>query len=99
MQPTLVTRLREITLLPRPIGCILLIYIICMRAYPVIIALWMYPCILFSQTNISGIVNSYRKVIGINTVQSGLKLDDASGINVNDRVMVIQMKGATVNTT
>ena len=70
-----------------------------MRAYPVTIALWMFPCILFSQTNISGIVNSYHKVIGINTVQSGLKLDDVSGINVNDRVMVIQMKGATVNTT
>ena len=70
-----------------------------MRAYPVIIALWMFPYILFSQTNISGIVNSYHKVVGINYTQSGLKLDDVSGISVNDRVMIIQMKGATVNTT
>ena len=59
----------------------------------------MLPCILFSQTNISGIVNTYHKVIGINYTQSGLKLDDVTGISVNDRVMILQMKGATVNTS
>jgi hypothetical protein len=70
-----------------------------MRAYPLITALGMLPCILFSQTNVSGIVNSYHKVIGINYTQSGLKLDDVTGIATNDRVMIIQMKGATVNTS
>jgi hypothetical protein len=70
-----------------------------MRAYPLITALWMFPSILFSQTNISGIVNSYYKVSGINYAQSGLKLDNVSGIVTNDRVMIIQMKGATVNTS
>src|SRR6476620_2465373 len=70
-----------------------------MRALPVITALWMLPCTLFSQTNISGVVNSYHKVIGINYSQSGIKVDNASGIAVNDRVIIIQMKGATVNTT
>src|SRR5215211_6165028 len=69
-----------------------------MRAYPLITALWMLPCTLFSQTNISGIVNTYHKVIGINYTQSGLKLDNVSGLAINDRVMIIQMKGATVNT-
>ena len=59
----------------------------------------MLPCTLFSQTNISGVVNSYHKVIGINYSESGVKLDDVSGIVTNDRVMIIQMKGATVNTT
>jgi len=70
-----------------------------MRFYPMITALWMLPCTLFSQTNISGVVNSYHKVIGINYAQSGVKLDDVSGIATNDRVMIIQMKGAAVNTT
>lgn len=70
-----------------------------MRAYPVITALWMLPCTLFSQTNISGIVNTYHKVTGIDYASSGLKLDNVSGIAVNDRVMIIQMKGAAVNTT
>src|SRR5512139_3075104 len=69
-----------------------------MRSYPLITALWMLPCTLFSQTNISGIVNSYYKVMGISYTQSGLKLDNVTGIAVNDRVMIIQMKGATVNT-
>src|SRR6187551_3702844 len=70
-----------------------------MRFYPMITALWMLPCTLFSQTNINGVVNSYHKVIGINYTESGIKLDDVSGIVTNDRVMIIQMKGATVNTT
>src|SRR5688572_3723973 len=70
-----------------------------MRFYPMITALWMLPCTLFSQTNISGVVNSYHKVMGINYTESGIKLDDVSGIATNDRVMIIQMKGATVNTT
>lgn len=59
----------------------------------------MLPCTLFSQSNISGVVNSYHKVIGINYSVSGIKLDDVSGIATNDRVMIIQIKGATVNTT
>jgi hypothetical protein len=70
-----------------------------MRTYPLITSLWMLPCTLFCQTNISGVVNSYHKVTGINYTQSGLKLDDVSGLALNDRVMIIQMKGATVNTT
>lgn len=70
-----------------------------MRLYPLITALWLLPCTAFSQTNISGIVNSYHKVIGINYSESAVKVDDVSGIATNDRVMVIQMKGATVNTT
>jgi len=92
------TKTREITLLTPLILCILPATPSCMRVFPLITALWMTPCILFSQTNISGVVNSYHKVIGINYAQSGLKLDDVSGIAVNDRVMILQMKGATVNT-
>lgn len=69
-----------------------------MRAYPLITVLGILPGILFSQTNINGVVNSYHKVTGINYSQSGLALDNAIGIVVNDRVMVVQMKGATVNT-
>jgi len=70
-----------------------------MRAYPLITILWLLPCIVLSQTNISGVVNSYHKVIGINYSQSGIKLDNVSGLAVNDRVMIVQMKGATVTTT
>lgn len=59
----------------------------------------LFPALLFAQTNISGVVNTYHKILGINYLVSGLKLDNVSGIAVNDRVMIIQMKGATVNTS
>jgi len=59
----------------------------------------MLGCKAFSQTSINGVVNTYHKVIAINTSQSGLKLDNVAGLAVYDRVMVIQMKGATINTT
>lgn len=70
-----------------------------MRASILISILWLFPGILISQTNISGIINTYHKVTGIDYVQSGVKLDDVTGIVMGDRVMIIQMKGATVNTT
>ncbi|MGZ3950638.1 MAG: hypothetical protein ACXVBZ_04545 [Flavisolibacter sp.] len=70
-----------------------------MRAYPMITAFWLLPYAIFSQTNISGIVNSYYKVLGVNYSQSGLKLDNVTGLAANDRVMIVQMKGAAVNTT
>jgi hypothetical protein len=78
--------------------CILPVDYTTMRSYVMITALWLLPCIVFCQTNISGIVNSYYKVLGINYTQSGLKLDNVSSLATNDRVMIIQMKGATVNT-
>ena len=70
-----------------------------MRLYPLITLFWLLPCSLFCQTNISGVVNTYHKVTGINYTNSGIRLDHVSGIAVSDRVMIIQMKGAAVNTT
>ncbi|MFN2437656.1 MAG: T9SS type A sorting domain-containing protein [Chitinophagaceae bacterium] len=52
----------------------------------------------FAQTNISGIVNNYYKVTAINTTTSVLKLDNTTGLNASDKVMLIQMKGITVET-
>ncbi|HET9746106.1 MAG TPA: T9SS type A sorting domain-containing protein, partial [Chitinophagaceae bacterium] len=54
--------------------------------------------ISFSQTtNISGVVNSYHRVIGISNVAA--KLDNVSGLAYGNTVLVIQMKGASINTT
>jgi hypothetical protein len=57
-----------------------------------------FPFYTIAQTNISGIVNSYYKIIAINTTTSVLKLDNTIGLNVTDKVMVIQMKGVSVET-
>lgn len=49
-------------------------------------------------TNISGVVNIYKKVIEIVPAKACLRLSDVTGINVNTRVMIVQMKGAAVST-
>ena len=51
----------------------------------------------FSQTtNINGIRNSYHSVLGISTVAA--KLDNVSGLAYGNTVLIIQMKGASINT-
>lgn len=52
-----------------------------------------------SQTPISGIVNTYYSVVGIDAPRACLVLNTTSGLNYNDKVMVIQMKGASINTS
>ena len=50
-------------------------------------------------TNISGIVNTYHRVIEILPAKSCIRVADPTGLNLNNLVMLVQMKGATINTT
>ena len=51
----------------------------------------------FSQTtNISGTVNSYHSVLGVSSTAA--KLDNVSGLGYGNTVLLIQMKGAGINT-
>jgi Secretion system C-terminal sorting domain len=52
----------------------------------------------YAQTNIGGIINSYYKVTTINTAQSSIDMASTAGLSLFDNVMLIQMKGAAVNT-
>lgn len=52
----------------------------------------------FAQTNISGIVNTYHKVVEIIPAKACVRVADIGGLNVNRRVMLVQMKGASINT-
>lgn len=54
---------------------------------------------LFSQTNISGVVNTYHSVIEIIPAKACLRVTNVGAINLNTRVLIVQMKGATVNTS
>src|SRR6188768_68284 len=56
-------------------------------------------CFVFSQTttNINSIINTYHKVLAISTTAA--KLDNVSGLAYGNTVLIIQMKGATINTT
>ncbi len=67
------------------------------------IKLWFLILLLFTTnfsfsqtTNISGTVNSYHSVLGINSTAA--KLDNVSGLSYGNTVLLIQMKGADINT-
>ena len=53
----------------------------------------------FSQTtNISGIINTYHSVLGVDATKNAVKLDNVSGLAYGNTVLIIQMKGAAINT-
>jgi gliding motility-associated-like protein len=49
-------------------------------------------------TTISGIINKYTSVVAINNCDKSITVQNASEFNVGDRVLLIQMKGAEINT-
>ncbi|MBK9012613.1 MAG: PKD domain-containing protein [Saprospiraceae bacterium] len=54
---------------------------------------------LFSQTQISGIINQYAKVNDVEPCEARLTVSDGSFFEAGDQVLLIQMKGATINTS
>ena len=51
---------------------------------------------LFGQTSLSGIVNTYAKVTAIDYCESKLIIDNTGGFSAEGLVILIQMKGATI---
>jgi hypothetical protein len=63
------------------------------------LSLFFHFSMAYSQTtNISGIVNSYYQVVEIIPVKAAIRVANVTGLNMNDKVMIIQMKGASVST-
>ncbi len=52
----------------------------------------------FGQTNISGVINQYAKVNWLSNARNEVQVKD-NVFTPGDRVMIIQMKGASINTT
>ncbi|MGZ5221574.1 MAG: hypothetical protein ACXWC7_15910, partial [Chitinophagaceae bacterium] len=52
-----------------------------------------------AQTPISGVVNTYYQVIDIVPAKACVRVTNAAGLNYNDKVMLVQMKGASINTS
>ena len=52
---------------------------------------------VYSQTQISGVVNSYAKVTSINHTANSVTLTSASSYSIGDKVLLIQMQGATID--
>jgi len=47
--------------------------------------------------NVSGVINSYARVVDLDTCLNQLFLDDVAGFNVGDRVLLIQMNGVQID--
>jgi hypothetical protein len=50
-------------------------------------------------TNLSGVINRYSDVISITAGATQLTLGNASAFNAGDRFLIVQMKGASIDTT
>ncbi|MBL7723358.1 MAG: T9SS type A sorting domain-containing protein [Chitinophagaceae bacterium] len=50
-------------------------------------------------TNISGIVNTYHRVVEVIPAKACIRVASVAGLNLNTKVLLVQMKGATINTS
>ncbi len=51
----------------------------------------------YGQTSISGIINNYTPVTGVNTACNYVAVSSTAGFAIGEKVLLIQMKGASVN--
>jgi hypothetical protein len=58
-----------------------------------------FPFCIAQITPISGVVNSYYRVVEVIPAKSCVRLNTTAGLNYNDKVMIVQMKGAGINTS
>jgi hypothetical protein len=56
-------------------------------------------CLPAHAQSISGMVNAYFKVTAVNTVTNTLTVSNAAGLSAGTKVLLIQMKGATIDAT
>ncbi|MCT4580749.1 MAG: PKD domain-containing protein [Flavobacteriales bacterium] len=64
----------------------------------IIISVWSLTLIAQSD-NISGVVNAYTKVVNIDNCPAFIEVSDASDFAVGNKVLIIQMKGAEIDST
>lgn len=50
-------------------------------------------------TNINGVVNNYYPVVEIIPAKACIRVSSTAGLGINDPILLVQMKGATISTT
>jgi len=74
-----------------------------MKPYVVLIRLILIICCFLSISptttaqTISGVVNSYYKVTGVNVVPNTVTVSSSAGLSPGMKILIIQMKGAVIN--
>lgn len=51
----------------------------------------------YSQTNISGVINDYTEVTNVNMASNSIIVSSVTDFSVGDKVLMIQMQGATID--
>ncbi|MEZ4775525.1 MAG: T9SS type A sorting domain-containing protein [Bacteroidia bacterium] len=74
-----------------------LIFAAMLRIFPSLLPLVIFSCSFSLQAQISGVVNQYTEVLTVDNVNSTVTVADPSAFALNDRVLIIQMKGATID--
>ena len=69
-----------------------------MKFWPYL-GLFLFPTTAFSQTSLSGTINAYAEVTHIDYCNSSLSVDDAAVFSPGDRVLLIQMQGAILQSS
>ncbi len=59
----------------------------------------LFPWAVLGQVSLSGVINRYAAITDINYCSSTLSVSQPDNFNVNDLVLIIQMKGAVINAT
>lgn len=75
------------------------VFVLLKRTLVFLFPLFLSPVSFSQTTNLSGVVNTYHKVIEIIPSKACLRVANPSGLNVNTLIMVVQMKGAAINTS
>src|ERR1700730_204256 len=68
-----------------------------MKQFLLCITIFFLNILTAESQSITGVVNSYYKVIKVNSANSSAKMADVTGLNSGTRVLLIQMKGATID--
>ena len=55
------------------------------------------PAVLWGQTSISGIINTYTKVLAVDFCNNNVVVESAIGFIEGDQVLLLQMSGATLD--
>ncbi|MDO9375067.1 MAG: PKD domain-containing protein [Ferruginibacter sp.] len=63
------------------------------------ISLFLFRIGYTQTTSISGVINSYTPVISLDICQNKILVEDGSSFKIGDTVLIIQMKGAVIDTS
>lgn len=57
-----------------------------------------YDTVIAQKVNLSGIINNYARVLQLDNCKNYIKVDNSFGFEAGDKAILIQMKGALINT-